>query len=255
VWRPFYTLEIGRVDLSTAVVFGAMSDEENKCSMMNNELVDDGSNRNRKHQFRFSAEMDHLLAQEVLAYNPFEAEFGAVGMTWERIAEALGASVDGRRCRERLKLLVKNRKRCVAQLLAASGIEETVSELDHLMDEIISVQEASVAVVAERKKERSDAADKSEQAGEELRQRAMEGMTPRKKKRPVDEHALPTFIQTRHSTESETKRQKPELESRRIELEERRLALAEKRAELEKQERVAIISLLAGMAAKLSDTK
>ncbi|GLE08779.1 hypothetical protein PINS_up020194 [Pythium insidiosum] len=64
--------------------------------------------RNRKVQIRFDAVMDKLLAKEVLAHNPFEADFGAVGPTRERVADALRVGVDGRRCRERVKLLVES---------------------------------------------------------------------------------------------------------------------------------------------------
>lgn len=78
--------------------------------------------RNRKVQFRFDACTDELPAKEVIAHNPYEADFGAVGPTWERVADALGVGVDGRRCRERIKLLMKGRKQRVAALERADGV-------------------------------------------------------------------------------------------------------------------------------------
>ncbi|KAJ0410222.1 hypothetical protein P43SY_002554 [Pythium insidiosum] len=121
--------------------------------------------RKCKVQIRFDAVMDELLAKEVLAHNPFEADFGAVGPTWERVADALRVGVDGRRCRERVELLVKSRKRRVNELERASGIEETVSDLDAMIDEIITIQESSNVMMTEKKRVLSQA-DRSNAEGD-----------------------------------------------------------------------------------------
>ncbi|KAE9241085.1 hypothetical protein PF002_g9446 [Phytophthora fragariae] len=53
--------------------------------------------RKRKPQIRFSAEMDTVLLQEVLAHNPFEAGRGSKTAAWAQIADAVGFGVDARR--------------------------------------------------------------------------------------------------------------------------------------------------------------
>ena len=53
--------------------------------------------KNRKVQFRFDAVSDELLCKEVLAQNPYEADFGDVGSTWDRVASALAVGIYGRR--------------------------------------------------------------------------------------------------------------------------------------------------------------
>ncbi|KAJ0390758.1 hypothetical protein P43SY_010241 [Pythium insidiosum] len=221
--------------------------------------------RNRKVQFRFDALMDEHLAKEVLAHNPYEADFGAIGPTWERVADALGVAcaaprhaVDGRRCRERIKLLVKGRRRRVAELEKASGIEETVSDLDAMLDEIIMIQESSIASQAERRQTEKENAERADRIAEEIRQKAIEGMRPREKRRaPSEDSTLISLLEARQATESarqtseaEIKRQKLVLEERRLELEERRIELAERRAALEAQERLAIINLLVSLSSK-----
>jgi hypothetical protein len=85
------------------------------------------------------------LAKEIVAHNPYEANIGAVGPTWDRVADAVGFGVDGRRCRERVKLLVKNRKQRVAAFDRASGLEELVSSLDAFVDEITVLKETTHA--------------------------------------------------------------------------------------------------------------
>jgi hypothetical protein len=209
--------------------------------------------RNRKVQFRFDACTDELLAKEVLAHNPYEADFGAVGPTWERVADALRVGVDGRRCRERIKLLVKGQKRRIEELERASGIEETISDLDALIDEIITIQESSNAIQAEKKRVEKESAERADKIAEEVRQKAMEGMKPREKRKSTDETTLLSFLEARHAADAETKRQKLALEERRIAHEERRLKLAEERAALDTKERVSIINMLAMLIAKNSN--
>jgi hypothetical protein len=216
--------------------------------------------RNRKVQFRFDSVVDELLAK-VLAHNPYEADFGAVGPTWERVADALRVGVDGRRCRERIKLLVKGRKQRVAELESASGIEETVSDLDAMLDEIITIQESSTAGQAERKQAEKEVDERADKIAEGVWQKVVEGMKPcEKRKAPSEDTTLVAFLEARQATEAarqtaetEAKRLKLALEARRLELEERRIQLAERRAALDTQERLAIIKLLISMSAKSTE--
>ena len=132
-----------------------------------------------------------------------------------------------------MKLLVKNRKQRVAALEKASGIEEHVSDLNALLDEIVMVQESSQALQADRKKERAVSADKAERLREDIRQKTLEGMKPRDKRKSTDDNALHSFLESRHVADTESKRQKLALEERRVALEERRLDLVEQKAALE----------------------
>ncbi|KAE8890880.1 hypothetical protein PF003_g24968 [Phytophthora fragariae] len=53
--------------------------------------------RKRKPQIRFSAEMDTVLLQEVLAHNPFEAGRGSKTAAWAQIVDALAAEEEERK--------------------------------------------------------------------------------------------------------------------------------------------------------------
>ncbi|KAE9037131.1 hypothetical protein PR003_g6296, partial [Phytophthora rubi] len=82
--------------------------------------------RKRKPQIRFSAEMDTVLLQEVLAHNPFEAGRGSKTAAWAQIADA-------RRCREHCGLLVAGFKSKIAASEKASGVVESHTEMDDLL--------------------------------------------------------------------------------------------------------------------------
>lgn len=132
-----------------------------------------------------------------------------------------------------------------------------MSDLDGMLDEIITIQESSHAIQADKKKAEKESAERADKTAEEIRQKAMEGMKPREKRKTPssDDSALLSFLETRQADVASVKRRKLALEERRLALEERRFELAEQRAAPEMQERVALINLLATMTAKNAEPK
>ncbi|KAK3103495.1 hypothetical protein FSP39_019617 [Pinctada imbricata] len=119
----------------------------------------------RKKQVRFGEGNDLQLLREVIAKNPFKDR-----SKWTEIAETLPIDCDARRVRERTLLLVNQHKGKNAESKKKSGIDEAYGEKDQLLDEVLEIsEEEEISKKAEKEKARE-----FEQAGKNIRKRAME---------------------------------------------------------------------------------
>ncbi|KAE9246063.1 hypothetical protein PF004_g4960, partial [Phytophthora fragariae] len=144
--------------------------------------------RKRKPQIRFSAEMDTVLLQEVLAHNPFEAGRGSKTAAWAQIADAVG--VDARRCREHCGLLVAGFKSKIAASEKASGVVESHTEMDDLLANVAELAAEEEERKAEKTAEK-EAKERDNERADGMRDEAMKGMKKRKTKGDI----LPALIE------------------------------------------------------------
>ncbi|CAM1296336.1 Uncharacterised protein g1535 [Pycnogonum litorale] len=109
----------------------------------------------RKRPFRFSARADILLLREALALNPFLCDRGSQYSAWEDVSESvllLGLHISGRRCRERILLLVQQFRRGDWEMLRRSGTEEQYNEKEKLLQEVVELlKEKEVASLNKKK--------------------------------------------------------------------------------------------------------
>ena len=126
---------------------------------------------------------DVLLCRELLVLEPykFKEKTRERGNAWALVSENLnliaGFSVNMRAVRERFKLLETKYKRKNNEELKATGISPEVSELDVLLEEIISRMKDD-----DNKKKEQD----EKKLGEEIRQQALETYAETQKRKPED---------------------------------------------------------------------
>ena len=90
-------------------------------------------------QVAWTAAMDEALLVEGISHNPFHAKFSKVMETWSLVAagvSSLGAEVTRRACKEQIELLLEQHVAHRRRQEAASGVVETVSRRDELLEEI-----------------------------------------------------------------------------------------------------------------------
>ena len=203
--------------------------------------------KQRKQQYRFSLSSDELLLKETLAENPFDAEHGKVGAAWNRVAASLDVGIDGRRARERVTTLLRAYKARERESEKASGIVDEPTPLDSYLCEIVAIQESHVAALQERK----DEEEKAEEQAEDIRANAMKAMGRRGDRKRAREADVWAMMERRDAAARERAEHELALQSRKIAIEERRLELEASRAQLDRQEKIAMIGLLTAMAHRL----
>ncbi|KAG9408799.1 hypothetical protein AC1031_020643 [Aphanomyces cochlioides] len=204
--------------------------------------------KKRKTQVRFDAETDLDLVKEVLAQNPYDKGFGKKRAVWDSVAASLNIDVDGRRCRERCALLSDAYAQKQKEMHKASGVEETITEMDELLAEILELREEEDRKATKKKHETmSRTSDQDE--GAAIREEAMKTVGDRKPHNNLQATMI-AYMNERDMKSCELEDRRLTLEERRLEIEERKAAHKAERFTLEKQERLALINLLSKFASQ-----
>jgi len=139
-------------------------------------------------KFSWSQSHDKALLQEILIQKPYAQDHGKVFKVWEDVASALNFSsslgfnkITGQACTKRFsETLLKRHKKESWESYRASGIEEDVTDIKALMEEIQSdIDDTSKQVKVEREKEQQRREAEEEQ---ERKVRSMATLSKREKK-------------------------------------------------------------------------
>ncbi|CAK4086791.1 unnamed protein product [Aphanomyces euteiches] len=185
--------------------------------------------KKRKTQVRFDAETDLDLVKEVLAQNPYNKGFSKKRAVWDSDAASLNIDVDGRRCRQRCALLSNAYAQKQKEMHKASSVEETITEMDELLSEILELREHDTMLRT---------SDQDE--GAAIRKEEMKTVGDRKPHNNLQATMI-AYMSERDVKSREFEDRRLTLEERRLEIEERKAAHEAERFALEKQERLALI--------------
>ncbi|KAG9402462.1 hypothetical protein AC1031_007076 [Aphanomyces cochlioides] len=173
--------------------------------------------KKRKTQVRFDAETDLDLVKEVLAQNPYDKGFDAYAQKQKEMHKA-------------------------------SGVEETITEMDELLAEILELREEEDRKATKKKHDTmSRTSDQDE--GAAIREEAMKTVGDRKPHNNLQATMI-AYMNERDMKSRELEDRRLTLEERRLEIEERKAAHEAERFALEKQERLALINLLSKFASQ-----
>ncbi|KAG6943851.1 hypothetical protein JG687_00018199, partial [Phytophthora cactorum] len=129
----------------------------------------------------FSEAEDVMLLKQTIADEPYKQEHGKVMEQWEKLADARVASPDFSRknitaktAQNRVNALIAaaNKKNTAAKRL--SGVTESHSEKDQLLDELIMRMDEYKAEKMAKKKLKNEQTIASENAGKKIRRIAVE---------------------------------------------------------------------------------
>ena len=182
-------------------------------------------------------EHDILFLRELLVTNPFKNKPGSRerGSSWDLIAGTLNSiekpmfKVDQRSLRDHLNKLLKDYGRKKSYEERASGIAPEQTELDVLLEEVLSLKTDSEFLVQQATEVKVKQADEDIRSAQEIRRKSMERWSETKKREcdsSPDEtpkrkrnNGSDTVNFLREKSESEIELRKSELELKREELE------------------------------------
>lgn len=133
-------------------------------------------------------EKDVLLCREMLVVEPyqFKEKTRERGQAWTKISDNInlipGFSTNMRAIRERFKLLETRYKKKNSAELKATGISPEISELDTLLEEIISRMKDVSFEDGNKKKEQDE-----KRLGEDIRLQALETFAETRSRKPEDD--------------------------------------------------------------------
>ena len=141
-----------------------------------------------------------VFCREVVNLNPFTSKKGStqrIGM-WEKIAQILNKcailrfNVDKRSVRDHLGILVNKHKRKLRAEEKASGIApDEPSELENLLDTIITLEESADAESKESRAEKNEKCENDRAKAEDARFKAMEKLSETRKRLSKSEEEKP----------------------------------------------------------------
>lgn len=149
---------------------------------------------NPKPKKRFGADEDLLLLKQVNADRPFAAAHGRLLSEWDDVAAVLASidafrmgTVNGRACQARFKTLLEAHKSANRASARASGVDEDVTELTALLDDVLADFEDHVERADEAKRTKERVESDMESAGNVVRNAAVSRLRERDQELDSDE--------------------------------------------------------------------
>jgi hypothetical protein len=130
----------------------------------------------------WTPEKDLILCREIIFQSPYNEKKKSTQRSaiWDSIADKLNDidtprfNVDKRSVRDHIGILIKRQKKKLSAEEKASGINPEPTELDHALEEIIILEEASEMELVEFNYEKKEKVEQDKLKATDIRQKAME---------------------------------------------------------------------------------
>ncbi|KAE9045333.1 hypothetical protein PR003_g12171 [Phytophthora rubi] len=147
----------------------------------------------------FSEEEDVMLLKQALADEPFRHEHGKVMEAWDSLATTLAACPDftrknlsGKTAQNRANALLASAQKKNSESARRSGVTESHTEKDTLLDELLSKIEDIKVEKANKKRIKAEETAAQESAGETIRRLAVERLNRQRDDDQADVNESPS---------------------------------------------------------------